>query len=256
MDEDVRRLADLIAADSSLASDLLRWAEQAGAIGDNGVFVAYRERTPEYDDVEDVAALAPRRRVGADPVNRLYHADNDVVLRQLVDEGVSARCIYIDPPYGTRQQFARKVTDHAAYCDAASGAEYLSALRNRLVLLRELLADDGSIFVHLDAWMVAEVKLLLDEVFGVTNFRAWITRRKCSSKNYTRRTFGDVADYVLFYSKTPNYQFNRQYERRSPEREAIDFPKVDRASGRRFALVPLHAPGRRNGGAPAVPVGR
>lgn len=102
-------------------------------------------------------------------------------------------------------------------------------------------------FVHLDASMVAEVKLLLDELFGAGNFRAWITRRKCSSKNYTRKSFGDISDYVLFYSKTSKYVFNRQFGKRSPDQEAIDFPKIDKATGRRFALVPLHAPGRRNG---------
>jgi len=247
MNEDARRVADLMAADPSLASNLLRWAEQAASVGGNGVFAAYRDHAAANGEAGGVAGLAPRRRVGAQPVNRLYHADNEAVLRRLLDDDVSVRCVYIDPPYGTRQQFARKVTDHAAYCDAASGGEYLAALRTRLVLLRDLLADDGSIFVHLDAWMVAEVKLLLDEVFGAGNFRAWITRRKCSSKNYTRRTFGDIADYVLFYSKGPNYLFNRQYERRTPEQEAIDFPKLDPESGRRFALVPLHAPCRRNG---------
>lgn len=168
-------------------------------------------------------------------------------MRALLDNGVTARCVYIDPPYGTRQQFARKVTDHAAYCDAASGAAYLCDLRPRLELLRDLLDSEGSIFVHLDSSMVAEVKILLDELFGPSNFRAWITRRKCSSKNYTRKTFGDISDYILFYSKSSRYVFNRQYEKRGPDQEAIDFPKIDKETGRRFALVPLHAPGRRNG---------
>jgi adenine-specific DNA-methyltransferase len=244
-EQDIRELADLLAREPSLAGDLLRWAESARVVGANGVFAGYRERDA---DTARAAPLAPRRRCGsADAKNRLYHGDNLEVLPALLNNGVAVRCIYIDPPYGTRQQFARKASDHAAYCDAASGAAYLKSLRARLELLRDILDDEGSMFVHLDASMVAEVKLLLDELFGAANFRAWITRRKCSSKNYTRKSFGDISDYVLFYSKTSKYVFNRQFGKRSPEQEAIDFPKLDKATGRRFALVPLHAPGRRNG---------
>ena len=84
--------------------------------------------------------------------------------RDLVAQGVRARCADIDPPYGTRQRFAARPPTDAAYCDAASGARHLAALRPRLILLREALADDGSLFVHLDASMVAEVKTLLDEL--------------------------------------------------------------------------------------------
>jgi adenine-specific DNA-methyltransferase len=245
---DVRRVADLIANDPVLAGDMIRWAESAEAVGPNGVFAAYRNNKDAPAASDGNPRPSARRKCGASPtVNRLFHADNLAVLPTLLAEGISAKCVYIDPPYGTQQRFVRKVTDHAAYCDAASGAAYLATLRERLVLLRDLLEDDGSLFVHLDASMVAEVKLLLDELFGAGNFRAWITRRKCSSKNYTRKTFGDITDYVLFYSKTASYLFNRQFFARSPEQEAVDFPKLDEKTGRRFALVPLHAPGRRNG---------
>jgi adenine-specific DNA-methyltransferase len=246
--DEIRRLNKLVSGDPALAEDLLRWAESARSVGANGVFAAYRHGEVSQHEREMRTELSPRRKCGASPTaNRLYHADNLSVLPVLLDEGVSARCVYIDPPYGTQQQFARKVTDNAAYCDAASGAAYLAAFRERLSLLRDLLDDEGSLFVHLDASMVAEVKLLLDELFGPSNFRAWISRRKCSSKNYTRKTFGDITDYVLFYSKSANYLFNRQYGVRSREQETIDFPKIDEKTGRRYALVPIHAPGRRRG---------
>src|SRR5437762_13087264 len=98
------RLARLLAEDQTLAADLLRWAERSRAVGRDGVFAAYRQpplSTPE------AAPLSLRRRRGV-PGNRLYHADNLAVLRDLVAQGVRARCVYIDPPYGTRQRFARK----------------------------------------------------------------------------------------------------------------------------------------------------
>lgn len=230
-------------ADPALAQDVLRWMEQSNRVGRQGAFVAYRQAAEAKDEG---AEFQLRRRLG-ESTNRLFHGDNQAVLRELADEGVEARCIYIDPPFGTQQQFVTKVDHEWAYCDAASGSEYLAQLRERLVLLREILAGDGTIFVHLDSAMVAEVKILMDELFGRSNFRAWLTRRKCSSKNFTRRTFGDISDYVLVYSKAKDYVWNRPFQPRGEAQEAIDFPKVDQESGRRFALVPVHAPGPRRG---------
>jgi adenine-specific DNA-methyltransferase len=247
MNDAACRIADLLVEEPSLAPDLVRWVEQSRALGRDRPFIAYREATGIAPQ-GDVDRLILRRSCGSNErENILYHSDNLPVLRELIDFGERARCVYIDPPYGTSQQFARKVTDHAAYCDAATGAAYLAMIRARLILIREILADDGSLFVHLDSSMVGEVKVLLDELFGSSNFRGWITRRKCSSKNYTRKGFGDITDYVLFYTRSANYVWNRQFEQRSGDREAVDFPKRDSESGRRFALVPLHAPGRRNG---------
>ena len=235
-----------IEADPAVAADVLRWLDSSDAAGPDRAFVAYRsQRTtltgrPELD-------LLPVRSCGKALENRLIHADNLAVLESLAAAEDRFRCVYIDPPFGTEQNFRRKATQDPAYSDSDSGGRFLAALRERLVLLRDLLAEDGSLFLHLDASMVAEAKLLLDEVFGRTNFRSWISRRKCSSKNGTRRTFGDITDYILFYSKGPKSLWNRPYAPRSSEQEAIDFPKVDPETGRRYALVPVHAPGPRNG---------
>jgi adenine-specific DNA-methyltransferase len=120
-------------------------------------------------------------------------------------------------------------------------------LRVRLVLLSQLLAEDGSIYVHLDENMAFPAKVMMDEVFGSRNFRNLIIRKKCSSKNYTRRTYGNVADYLLFYTKGSEYVWNRpsvQWEDQHAERE---YPYVEAETGRRFKKVPVHAPGVRNG---------
>ncbi|HEU4392325.1 MAG TPA: site-specific DNA-methyltransferase [Solirubrobacterales bacterium] len=241
---EVRKILDRLAANPDLARDVAGWIAASDATGGEPI-VAYRS-SPASEGSEGLEGPALVRSVGGGE-NRLYHADNLVVLESLLQRGEKFRCVYIDPPFGTRQQFTRKATDDAAYCDAAHGGEYLGALRRRLVLLRELLDDEGSLFLHLDSSMVAEGKILLDELFGRSNFRSWITRRKCSSKNFTRKSFGDVTDFILFYSKGKSYVWNRPLEARTEEQEKIDFPKVDAETGERFALVPLHAPGRRNG---------
>lgn len=139
--------------------------------------------------------------------NRLYLGDNLPVLSALAND-VSVcgkvRLVYIDPPYATKSIFqSRKQTD--AYTDLLEGGHYLEFLRERLIFLRELLANDGSIYVHLDENMAFYVKAIMDEIFGRQNFRSWITRKKCNPKNYTRKTFGNVTDYILFYTKSDEY---------------------------------------------------
>ncbi|MBI3836498.1 MAG: site-specific DNA-methyltransferase [Planctomycetia bacterium] len=183
--------------------------------------------------------------------NRLYHGDNLPVLKTFyLDQEICGRVqlVYIDPPYASNQSFQhRKALDTHAYHDDLSGAEYVESLRRRLIVLRELLAEDGAIYVHLDSNMAFHVKVIMDEIFGPSNFRNWITRKKCHSKNYTRKQYGNVADYILFYSKSAKMKWNRPCERENIYTFEQRFPRIDKVTGRRYALVPIHAPGTRNG---------
>lgn len=142
--------------------------------------------------------------------------------------------------------FVDRDTNHA-YNDHLEGAEYIESLRHRLILLHDLLATNGSIFVHLDQNMVFETKLIMDEVFGRENFRNFITRKKCNTKNYTRNSFGNIADHILFYSKTTENTWNRPYDPWTEEKIEEEYPCVDESSGRRYKKVPVHAPGIRRG---------
>jgi adenine-specific DNA-methyltransferase len=181
--------------------------------------------------------------------SKLFFGDNLPLLVNMANDPTvcgQVRLIYIDPPYATNSVFqSRSLRD--AYPDLVIGSRYLESLRVRLVLLSKLLAEDGSIYVHLDENMVFHVKVLMDEIFGIKNFRNFITRRKCSSKNYTRRTYGNVSDYILFYTKSAHYVWNRpavQWEDDHAERE---YPFIEPETGRRYKKVPVHAPGVRNG---------
>jgi adenine specific DNA methylase Mod len=75
------------------------------------------------------------------------------------------RLVYIDPPFATNKDFSGS-QEERAYRDKIIGAEFIEFLRKRLVLLRELMADDGSIFVHLDWKKGHYIRLVLDELFG------------------------------------------------------------------------------------------
>jgi site-specific DNA-methyltransferase (adenine-specific)/adenine-specific DNA-methyltransferase len=159
-----------------------------------------RQRQREYELVyhskeraEDVLANTPvvplrpfGRRRGAGRAdgdgwqNLLIFGDNLPVLQTLLglkkagrlgneDGTAGCRLIYIDPPFASRQEF-RGADDRAAYGDHLAGADFLRFLWRRLVLLRELLSDDGTIYVHVDWKKSHYVRVLLDEVFGEQGF--------------------------------------------------------------------------------------
>jgi adenine-specific DNA-methyltransferase len=186
---------------------------------------------------------------GIESLGQFYFGDNLTILSYLCSQkSLKGRVglIYIDPPYATNQVFVSR--DRAGgYHDLVIGAHYIEFLRERLVLLRELLADDGSIYVHLDDNMAFEIKLIMDEVFGKKNFRNFIVRKKSNPKNYTRKQFGNIADYILFYSKTSGYKWNRAYNSWLPEEAEKEYPYIEKETGRRYKKVPIHAPGVRNG---------
>jgi len=165
--------------------------------------------------------------------NRLIYGDNLLAMAALLagdEQTPSLRgkvdLIYIDPPFDSKADYRTKVTlpgleleqkptviEQFAYSDTWSDgtASYLAMITPRLILMRELLADTGSIYVHLD-WHVGHyVKIVLDEVFGRNNFRnqiAWIKNSlgaKSRATQYPRN-----QDLLLFYSKTENFHFEPQ----------------------------------------------
>ena len=110
------------------------------------------------------------------------------------------------------------------------------------MLLRELLSDHGSIYLHIDYKIGHYVKVLMDEVFGPENFRNDITRIKCNPKNFSRTGYGNIKDMILFYSKSASPTWREARRPLSAEQTARLFKKID-AGGRRYTTVPLHAPG-------------
>lgn len=191
----------------------------------------------------------PTNQYDGAEIKRLYHADNLDVLNHLIkDSDVCGKVdlIYIDPPYNTGGAFETRDFKHA-YNDKFTTDGYLQFMQVRLNLLHALLSEEGSIYVHLDSNMVFHVKILMDEIFGEKNFRGMITRKKCKSKNYTRKTYGNISDYLLFYSKSDTPKWNRPYEEWCDDKMLKEYPFVEEGTGRRHKRVPCHAPGTRNG---------
>lgn len=190
--------------------------------------------------------------------NLLLFGDNFTALSSLINSGYSGKIdlIYIDPPYNTNQVFTVSDDDRVstisrsksknnivAYNDNFTIEEYLEFMRERLFLMRELLSEKGSIYVHIDTKMGHYLKIILDEVFGMSNFRNDISRIKSNPKNFSRRAFGNEKDIVLFYVKnTSKNIFNNITQSLSEDEKISMFHKID-TNGRRYNTVPVHAPG-------------
>ena len=199
-----------------------------------------RQSNPEFVEVASINGNAKD--------NKFFFGDNLDVLLYMLRSGYKERInlIYIDPPFATESSFVNRKQEYA-YQDNLVGGEFVEFLRERLIVMRELLAKNGSIYLHLDNNMAFTMKIIMDEVFGADNYRAFITRKKCSTKNYTKNTYGNVSDYIMFYSKSSTYTWNRPYDPWELEKMIEQYPCVDKSTGRRYKKVPVHAPGVRNG---------
>jgi adenine-specific DNA-methyltransferase len=192
--------------------------------------------------------------------NILLFGDNYDCLTHLLEDKKNygtVRLIYIDPPYGTKQDFtfsderfstiSRMNGGNLAYDDHLTGEEYLKFLSGRLRLMYQLLSDNGSIYLHIDSKMGHYVKVLMDEIFGPENFINDITRIKCNPKNFYRKGYGNVKDMILFYAKTKKYVWNEPRENITITDTDKRFRQIDE-NGRRFTTTPLHAPGETENG--------
>jgi adenine-specific DNA-methyltransferase len=211
--------------------------------------ITYKGKTPEREIISTIYTEKYELLYGEFKENKLFYGDNLDVLRFLLQSGNlknKVKLIYIDPPYGTNSVFQSR-NQKDSYKDDLVGSHFIEFIRRRLILLRELLCDEGSIYVHLDSNMTSQIKIIMDEVFGAKNFRGFITRKKCSNKNSTRNSYGNISDYILFYSKTENFTWHRATAVWTDEKILKEYPCIDEATGRRYKKVPIHAPGIRNG---------
>lgn len=176
--------------------------------------------------------------------NEFIYGDNLLILKKLRENYLGKiDLIYIDPPFGTGQEF-NSINDDAAYSDKIIDSEFLEFLRKRLFILKELMSEQGSIYLHIDKKIGHYVKIVMDEVFGFQNFINDITRIKCNPKNFSRKAYGNYSDMILYYSKNREKQiWNEIKEPMSLKKEKELFPKKHPTLGS-YTTNPIHAPGK------------
>ncbi len=222
------------------------------------MIIAYDNKKQKKDILEKTSRAELKTVSGKGAKNKLIHADNLSTLKTLLDDySGKVDLIYIDPPFATNGHFkisedrANTISssngDTIAYSDTLIGADFLEFLRERLIFLRELLSERGSIYLHIDYKIGHYVKLIMDEVFGRDMFRNDIARIKCNPKNFDRKAYGNIKDLILFYSKSGSPIWNDPRLPFSEDDEERLFKKIDK-DGRKYTTIPLHAPGETSNG--------
>lgn len=190
--------------------------------------LVYYGKEREEDILAETMAvpLQPVRTFGKDGEgwhNMLIFGDNLQTMKSLLkmkeqgqllnaDGTPGVRLVYIDPPFSTKQEFQGS-QEQKAYQDKIAGAEFIEFVRKRLVILRELLAPDGSIFLHLDQRKVHYLKAVLDEIFREHNFRNEIILPGRASKNLQQQfevlsRLNIRHDSLLWYSRSGQTRFS------------------------------------------------
>jgi len=163
---------------------------------------------PQWVERDDIRVSEPRilklKGEYGDPDNEnmLIKGDNLLALRTLVEEFKNrkekdkVKCIYIDPPFNTQSAFEN-------YDDSLEHSEWLTMMRDRLILLKKLLRKDGVIFVHIDHHEIGHLRVLMDGIFSRKNFVQIISVKKATPAGFKTINPGpvNVTEFILMYAK-------------------------------------------------------
>lgn len=192
--------------------------------------------------------------------NKLFWGDNLQVHSHLLKEyRGKVDLIYIDPPFDSKAEYVKRVKlrgiqlegqpqsllEEKQYSDIWENDEYLQFMYERVIILRELLSDAGSIYLHCDPTRGHYLKMIMDEVFGSENFINQIIWKRTFSHGdigQGAKHFGRLHDMILLYSKTSKYNMNTLFTEYT-EKYKSDFYKYTDARGRKYRLVSLLGPG-------------
>lgn len=186
----------------------------------------------------------------------------------LKDKGITVDLVYIDPPFASGADYAKKVYlrrnpkvaeairqteseldieelrsfEEKMYGDIWNKESYLNWMYENLMAIKSVLSDTASIYVHLDYHIGHYVKILMDEIFGEDNFRNEIIWKRTGAHNDAGK-YGVVHDNILWYTKTNEYYFRESYIELTEEHKNTRFKYLDPETGRKFYPGPITAPG-------------
>lgn len=163
-------------------------------------FLDWINKNQAIDATKDVPyhLLKREKSFGDDSENLLIQGDNLLALKALLPfYAGQVKCIFIDPPYNTQSAFSH-------YDDKLEHSQWLSLMYPRLVLLRDLLAEDGSIWVTIDDNEAHYLKVLMDEVFGRGNFISTVVWQKRVSPANDAKYFSSDHDHMIVYARAQN----------------------------------------------------
>ena len=213
--------------------------------------------------------------------NKLIWGDNKLILsslkngplREEIEAQGGIKLIYIDPPFDVGADFSMdieiggdtftkkpNILEEIAYRDTwGKGADsFIAMIYERLILMRDLLVEDGSIYVHCDWRVNAFIRLALNEVFGAGNFINEITWKRAHTVKGNigqgSKYMGANTDTIFAYAKSPSYIFNNVFLPYSKEYIDQFFKYTDPNSGRRYRLISMIGPGGAAAGNPSYEI--
>ncbi|QOJ16028.1 MAG: site-specific DNA-methyltransferase [Planctomycetia bacterium] len=203
--------------------------------------------------------------------NKLIWGDNKLILSSLkngplrdeIEKQGGLKLIYIDPPFDVGADFSMdievgdggdtftkrpNILEEIAYRDTwGKGADsFIAMIYERLILMRDLLAEDGSIYVHMGRNVSHLVRGICDEVLGVSNFINEITWKRAHAHGDTGQGavhYGRVTESVMFYTRSDKPIWNAQYTAYSDEILARDYKHTDAKTGEKYRFMPVDGPG-------------
>lgn len=192
-------------------------------------------------DKDGEHTLNGKEKIDFSKENIIIRGNNLLALHSLYKRFAGqVKLIYIDPPYNTG-------SDSFRYNDNFNHSTWLSFMKNRLEIAKKLLSQDGSIFIQIDDFEAAYLKVLMDNIFGRENFRNQITwKRRGGSANPSNR-LNNVTDYILWYTKTNNFQYEPVFSLDDENTQNYikeRFTNIDE-DGRYFMKSPLQSPNPR-----------
>jgi len=206
----------------------------------------------EIDRLFDEKALVNWKRYtkdGEQEVKEIKRSDNGIIKENLIIKGNNllalhalkkqftgkVKLIYIDPPFNTG-------TDSFKYNDNFNHSAWLTFMKNRLKIAKDLLRNDGVIVIHLDDNEIHYLKILLDEIFNRENFINTITIRDSHPSGlktaHKEKTIIKTKSHIICYSKSPNIKLNPLYQSRENwDRHFSFFVEIDSEKKERYSLI-------------------
>lgn len=193
-----------------------------------------RAENPEDTNLDAPLLFDERGRQLQGWTNKLIWGDNKLILsslkngplREEIEKQGGLKLIYIDPPFDVGADFSMdieiggdtftkkpNILEEIAYRDTwGKGADsFISMIYERLVLMRDLLAEDGSIYVHCDWRVNSHIRLVMDEIFGKDNLINEVVWQRTNAHNMKSQGYVRANDTIWFYTKSNKYSFNEQY---------------------------------------------
>jgi adenine specific DNA methylase Mod len=222
-----------------------------------------KEKPADEDHAQDLPGVEwdTRGRQLKGWTNKLIWGDNKLILsslksgalrRQIEDAG-GLKLIYIDPPFDVGADFSMDIEiggetfhkepnllEQIAYRDTwGRGADsFIAMIYERLILMRDLLHNEGSIYVHCDWRVNSLIRVVLDEVFGSDSFDAEIIW-KATNTHPNNKTYGAVHQTIFFYHRSPNFTFHTQFAEYDEDYVETYYNRVCEVTGKKFQSADL-----------------